>query len=164
MGKSSYTNEDIAKVLTLYMQKGVYTYVARDLGMTPGTVKKIVEENRYKPEFAGIFTDVKNGFSETATRIINKGMDLLEKRIDVALSDTSKLDILLKEVCDDEDMTKKQKSDLIAKIRSMQLQKLGEISTAVGTIYDKRALAENEATDNKNITITLDGELDEWAE
>lgn len=40
---------------------------------------------------------------------------------------------------------------------------LGQISTYLGTLYDKRALMNNESTANTQTTVKLVGELDEWA-
>lgn len=40
---------------------------------------------------------------------------------------------------------------------------LGQISTYLGTLYDKRALMNNESTANTTTTVKLVGELDEWA-
>lgn len=40
---------------------------------------------------------------------------------------------------------------------------LGQISTYLGTLYDKRALMNNESTANTTTTVKLEGELAEWA-
>jgi len=40
---------------------------------------------------------------------------------------------------------------------------LGQISTYMGTLYDKRALMNNESTANSTMTIKMEGDLDEWA-
>lgn len=40
---------------------------------------------------------------------------------------------------------------------------LGQISTYLGTLYDKRALMNDESTSNSTMTVKLAGELDQWA-
>lgn len=40
---------------------------------------------------------------------------------------------------------------------------LGQVSTYLGTLYDKRALMNNENTANTQTTIRLEGDLSEWA-
>lgn len=40
---------------------------------------------------------------------------------------------------------------------------LGQISTYLGTLYDKRALMVGESTSNTQMTVKLEGELDTWA-
>lgn len=40
---------------------------------------------------------------------------------------------------------------------------LGQISTYLGTLYDKRALMLGESTANTSMKVVLEGELDQWA-
>jgi tRNA isopentenyl-2-thiomethyl-A-37 hydroxylase MiaE len=40
---------------------------------------------------------------------------------------------------------------------------LAQISTFLGTIYDKRALMIGDSTSNQNITVQLSGEIESWA-
>jgi hypothetical protein len=40
---------------------------------------------------------------------------------------------------------------------------LGQISTYLGTLYDKRALMQGESTNNTELKVRLDGDLDLWA-
>lgn len=40
---------------------------------------------------------------------------------------------------------------------------LGQISTYLGTLYDKRALMMGESTNNTQMKVVLDGDLDQWA-
>lgn len=111
-------------------------------------------------------TQNKLQFAEKATEIIDKGLLLLERRIDTALNHENELDELIRQICatDKEEISQQEKKVLITKIQSLQLQKLGEITSTVGTLFAKRALARGESTENNLIKITLEGELKEWAE
>ena len=40
---------------------------------------------------------------------------------------------------------------------------LSQISTYYGTLYDKRALMNNESTSNTQLTVQLEGDLDKWS-
>jgi hypothetical protein len=40
---------------------------------------------------------------------------------------------------------------------------LGQISTYLGTLYDKRALMNDESTANTTMVVKLEGDLDKWA-
>lgn len=40
---------------------------------------------------------------------------------------------------------------------------LSQISTYYGTLYDKRALMNNESTANTQLTVQLEGDLDKWS-
>jgi len=57
-----------------------------------------------------------------------------------------------------------QKQELRTKIRSLELYKLNEISTAIGTLYDKRALAQGQSTENTTIEIKMPQDVMKYAE
>ena len=82
---------------------------------------------------------------------IDKGLKLLDRRINTALEHEDELDELIDEIftTDKEEISQDEKKALVNKIRSLQVQKLGEITTAIGTLYDKRALAKGETTQKK---------------
>ena len=51
------------------------------------------------------------------------------------------------------------KKSLIAKIRSLELHDIRSLTTAIGTLYDKKALAEGKPTDRVDVVVgdeTLD--------
>lgn len=53
---------------------------------------------------------------------------------------------------------------MIAEARTGQRDiPLGQISTYLGTLYDKRALMLGESTANTSMKVVLEGELDKWA-
>ena len=64
---------------------------------------------------------------------------------------------------EDKDANYKRKKALATKIEAVQLQRLTELTTAVGTLYDKRALAKGDSTANNAITIKMDKEAEELA-
>ena len=78
-------------------------------------------------------------------------------------SEQRELEELMKDIPADE-MTASQKQELRAKIRSLELHKLSEISTAVNTLYDKRALAQGQSTENTTIEIKMPQDVMKYAE
>lgn len=64
----------------------------------------------------------------------------------------------------DGELTAVQKQELRTKIRSLELYKLNEISTAIGTLYDKRALAQGQSTENTTIEIKMPQDVMKYAE
>jgi len=101
--------------------------------------------------------DKKEEFAEKATRIIDKATTLLERRIDTALEQQNELDKMLDDVMDleDKDANYKRKKALANKIDALQLNRLSELTTAVGTLYDKRALAKGELTENSKLDVNI---------
>ena len=113
-------------------------------------------------EFEQLRTQKKIDFIEKSSDIIDKALFLLEKRITTAIEKEEELEMLLDEVSVDSEMSAQQKQSLFSKIKSLELQKLGEITTAIGTLYDKRALAKGENTDSTKITIELPEGFEEY--
>jgi predicted transcriptional regulator len=142
--------EVIYKVMTSWASTNNYSETARDLGMAMTTVEKIVKDNKDKPEFVKLCDEKKKDFAEKATEIIDKGLELINRRLSVALDKQDELDRLIDEIenTDEEELSYKQKVTAINLIRETQIQKIKDISTAVGTLYDKRALARGESTQN----------------
>ncbi len=53
---------------------------------------------------------------------------------------------LMQVVVQDKDLTDESKKALLAKLRTIRVDDIREIATVLGTIYDKQALANKEAT------------------
>jgi hypothetical protein len=117
-----------------------------------------------KDEYAEYRREVKKGFIETASKAIENGAELINRRMETALKHQQELDRLLDDVAKDDEMTATQKKELLAKIRSIELHKLSEISTAIGTLYDKRALAQGQSTENTTIEIKMPQDVMKYAE
>lgn len=122
--------EVIYQVMTSWAVTNNYNETSKALNMAVSTVKKIVADNKDKPEFAKLCQDKKNTFVEKADEII----DILLERI-------------IREATDKE-------KDI----------PLSQLTTALGTVYDKRALAKGESTENTKITFDLPPGVDEFAE
>ena len=154
-------NETIYKVMVSVFSTNNYNDTAKLLNLPESTVRKIYNSNKDKEEFAKLCIEKKGEFVKKADSIINKATDLLEKRLTTALEKQNELDLLLDTVYDvpDDDLTPKEKLEIAKKISKIQLNSLSEITTALGTIYDKKALSEGNPTSNDNINIKI--ELDD---
>lgn len=156
--------EDIYKVIASWATTGSYAATARELKMPATTVEKIVKDNKDKPEFVELCAQKKEEFSETASRIIQKGMLLLERRLSRAINSENELDMLIDEIydTDKEELTHEEKKALISKVRALELHDIKSITTAIGTLYDKRALADG--TPTERVSVIADDKLNKLAE
>ena len=150
-------NETIYKVMLSVFSTGNYSETERQLKMPQKTVEDIYKKNKDKEEFAKLHEQKKDEFVQNATRIINKATELLEKRIDTALNNQDELEEIIDQIwdMDKEDMNETQKKAVVNKIAKMQLNNLSEITTALGTLYDKRALAKGESTANSKFEVEV---------
>lgn len=155
--------EDVYKVMVGYASNRNQEELSRLLGMPATTVRKIINDNKDKPEFVELCSKKGDEFAEQATRIIEKASKLLEQRLTTALERQEELDEVLDLImcADKEDIDYKEKLAMAKRIGRLQINGLSEITTAIGTMYDKRALAKGENTANQSITITMTDEVKE---
>ena len=153
----------IYKIMLSVFATNNYSETARLLNIPEKTVETIYKKNIDKEEFTKLRLVKKEEFVDRADRIVNKGTELLERKLTLALEKQEDLEILIDEVMNvkDDDMKYKEKVDAIKKIAKLQLNNLSEITTAIGTIYDKRALARGESTQNQTMVVKMEPEVKE---
>lgn len=111
---------------------------------------------------------ITNNFSQTA-KDLNMAITTVEKIV----KDNKDKDEFVK-LCKDKKDTFVEKADKIIDILLERIIKestdeekdipLNQLTTALGTVYDKRALAKGESTENTKITFDLPSGVDEFAE
>lgn len=164
MAKGKKTdNETIYKIMISMFSTNNFSETSRQLNIPVTTVEKIYKDNKDKEEFVKLCNEKKEEFTETATRIINKATSLMEQRIDLATEHENELEEIIDEIwlTDKKEMNETKKKALVSKIAGMQLYSLKELSVAIGTMYDKRALAKGETTNNTGINIIMSKEAEE---
>ena len=157
---SVYSVADVARQLNL-PETTVRTWAKGETKASKADSEHLVElRNKRKQEFV-----------EGAWDIIDKAKQLIDRRLTRALQQESEIDELLenaeKEI-DEMDCPQQRKAALrksvAQRVASLKLEDLKELSVTLGTLYDKQALANNEATVNAGIKITLGEGLDKYAD
>ncbi len=145
MAKGKQTsNETLYKIMCLYAVHNNYSEVGRILNIPRKTVEKLVKEHIHDEEFTKICLQKKEEFVEAADRIINKGTNLLERRLDTALNNQDELEDLIYEIwnTNKQELNETQKKSLVQKVSKLQINGLNEIATSIGIIFDKKKTAE----------------------
>lgn len=150
--------EVVYQVMALWFTNYNMRETARTLNMPLSTVKEIVDKNKNAEEFEELRTQTEKAFAQKTTEIIEKGLILLNKRLNRAIEHEEDLDDLIEEIwdIDDDEMSYKEKDKLVNKIKTLQLQNIKDITTAIGTLYDKRALSRGDMTQNIGFATNLD--------
>ncbi len=152
-------NKKIAEIITSYTLTNNYNKTAKELGVSANTVKNII--NKQKKEnseaFAKLCEEKKELFETKANRIIDKSLELIENRIDTAKNNQDVLEEIIQMVWDQDkkDLNETQKKSIVNKISRMQLNSLSELTTALGTLYDKMRLAKGESTANDKFEVNI---------
>lgn len=137
MGKNKrFTPAEKAEMLALYMEKENYAAVGAEIGHPRNSVKHAIDQQLSDPSIKKIYDESKKNFNE-------RFADAAERLIDkLVLALENKVDSVI--AGDGE-------------------AKLNEITTALGTMYDKRAVTVGESTDSVKITIDLPKEAEKYA-
>ena len=100
----------------------------------------------------------KKEFVDNSWNIISKAQTLLERRITRALEKEDELDSLVSEIerLDYTDLSQEQRKSLHRKMAAIKVEDVGKLATMLGTLYDKQALANNEATSKVDGVIRIE--------
>lgn len=151
-------NETIYKIMLSYAVTRNYSETGRNLGIPESTVRKIVDDNKEDELFAKLCEQKRDEFVESADKIIYKATNLLERKLDIALDYQDELDEILSiagHLEGDEKLSDSEWKSLAQRISKLQVNTLNEITTAIGTMYDKRALAKGDPTSNEKFEVNI---------
>ena len=97
--------ETVYKIMAAWAINNNFAQTARDLNISESSVRKIVIENKNKPEFAELCGLKKKEFSEATTELINLALERIRNLLENEEAEIP----------------------------------LNQLTTAIGTLYDKRA-------------------------
>lgn len=145
------------QALLLYATTGNLTRTAETLGIAKSTLFGWVNAPEHCEQVARVRIEKRMEFADKASELIDKGLLLLQRRLDTANQLESELEALLASIAatPNTEIPQQTKTALIAKIKTLEVQRLGDITTAVGTLFDKRALARGETTANAAFEVNI---------
>ncbi len=160
-------NKKRAEIVTSYALTNSYNRTAKEVGVSANSVKNIIlkEKSENYEEYAKVCKQKKEMFSEQANTIINKALTLLNRRFDTALNNQTELENLINLVLNDtggeeDKLTRKEKLDIARKLSKIELNSLSEITTSLGTLYDKIQIEKgNVGSNNDGIIKDLIGAI-----
>lgn len=169
MARGVKTDEKkIQEIIASYLLTKSYNATAKELGVSANTVKNVINKQKEEnpEEYAKVCEQKKEEFSTQANKIINKALELLDRRMDMALENEDVLDELIYEAmyADDKEIKYQEKQAIAKRIGKLQLNSLSEITTSMGTLYDKMRLANGESTSNTTVNLTYEDAIKEVAD
>ena len=143
---SKYTDEQKEQALAMLTTMS-FKAVSKSLKIPERTLRDWKDtEEKINPEFAELRNEKKKQFVESSWRIIEKANQLIEKKIDRALSAEEDIDKIMKKAKGNESLDKDDIVALTKNIHKLGIENIGQVSTVIGTLYDKQALINKEAT------------------
>ena len=157
-----YTESDKETAIELYMTLGNYTAVSEKLSIPVTTIKQWCYG--LKKEDPDGYDDLRRKnmekFAEDAERVITSILGVVSERVDFA----AEAHTLSRKILDAIDEGRYEDAEVLKmKLSVMPYVKLSELTTALGTIYDKKALVRGESTDNVKVAVLLPEEVDDYA-
>ena len=155
MARGQKYNDDLKeRAFALLAVNNSVSYVAKELGLPRSTVKSWKEgydkkaEEGGEPTIAILRQKNKEKFVENAWNLIGKVETLLERRLNRAVESEDVIDTLLYEILalDNKELTDSQRKALYTRISAIKIENVKELAVILGTLYDKQALANKEAT------------------
>ena len=144
-------------VMVSYALTNSYNATSKETGVSDDTVKDIIERN-YE-EFRKIQEIKKEDFLNRSNRIIDKMTNLLDRRVTRALEKEDEIDETIDFIFgideSSKDMTYKEKVDTVKKLNKLSISNLSEITTSLGTIYDKTRIALGKDNDKETPSVTI---------
>ena len=144
-----YSDEVKEKAYARYSSGESVGEISKKLGVPDSTLrgwfKKMADDG-----LASTREEKQKAFIDRANRVIDKGMELLEKRFDGAISQEQQIREVIEEIAksSEEIISDKAKADVIKKLRELQVYDLKGIAVVIGTVYDRRDKSE-ERSDKK---------------
>lgn len=154
---SKYTDEQKEQALAMLTTMS-FKAVSESLKIPENTLRDW-EKNAEKtnPEFVELRNEKKKQFVENAWTIIEKANRLIEKKLDRALSAADDIEEIMEKARNNDNLEKDDIVALTKNINKLGIENIGQVSTVIGTLYDKQALINKEATSR----LGADKELEE---
>lgn len=164
MARGRKYNDDLKeRAFALLAVNNSVSFVAKELGIPRSTLKSWKEaydrgaDDNEGLSIAKLRHKKKEEFVRNAWECIDKVEMLLKRRLDRAISNEDVIDKVLDEMLklEGEGISEAQTRSICAKLSSLKLESVRELATILGTLYDKQALANKEATSIVDSDVAL---------
>ena len=157
--------QQVYDIMSSWAVTGNFAETSRELVYAVSTVEVIVKKNKDKEEFIELVKQKRADFSARADKIIDKGLRLLDRQLSRAIDREDEIDELIDEVynADEDVLSDRDKNETARRLSRLKLEDIKALTTAIGTLYDKKALSDGKATSNTEVTFKLPKGFDEYA-
>lgn len=148
-------------IMVSYAITNSYNATAKQFNVSDTTVKDIIERNY--DDFKKIQEEKKEDFLSRSNRIIDKMTNLLDRRVTRALDKEDEIDKTIDFIWGidenaedkDEKMTYKEKVALVKQLGRISLNSMNEITTSMGTVFDKTRILQGGTESNETPSVTV---------
>lgn len=136
---------------------------SKQSGIPEATVHGILKDENFldRDKFEEARSIKKAEFINEAWEVVSKALKLTNKRFTKALDDEDAIQAMVDNI-KDHGLTAKETGSLISTLHSLQMTNIRDIAVALGTIYDKQALASGEPTQISESKLPVDKLIQEY--
>lgn len=146
-----HTPELREKTLALYATNNNLAETAKQLNIATSTIQNWIEEAKTKDdEFVKVRNKKREELIDIAWDGVKKGATLINIRLTRALEKEQELDRLLANA------SREDYAEIAKNVATLKCENLSQIATALGVLYDKQALLQNEATTRVGVDSSLE--------
>ena len=151
MARGKKTTEEVKERLkaVIYLNPDApKTAWARESGIPESTVHEILKDENFldKDKFEEARAIKKQEFINQAWETVQKALKLADKRFSKALEDEEAIQEMVDIINNDKTLKGAEQQALYRRLKDLQMTNIRDIAIALGTIYDKQALASGEPT------------------
>jgi len=144
--KTSEAKKEQVKALLYLNPDASDTDIARETNLPRSTVHYIKRDVMDTDDFEQVRQAKKAEFISEAWEVVGKALKLTNKRFTKALEDEGALEEIISRMNADVEIKGPEKQALYRRLKDLQMTNIRDIAIALGTIYDKQALASGEPT------------------
>lgn len=157
--QKSYGEDVKEQARALFAVETNLSRISRKLDVPLSTLrgwKKAYDEECDKDPIAAEARDAKKReFVSNCWGIMNDTVAVLARRIRRAMNEEDEIDRLIDSVTDEaveKELDWKKTQSIIGKVESLKCEDIVKLTTVLGTLYDKQALASGDSTVNAHVT------------
>jgi transposase-like protein len=153
MAQGKKFNDDVReRAYALFAVENNMREISRRLGVAESTLrgwKKVFDESGDTGDLAQLRAKKKEQFVKRSWQSIEMAQTLVERRLSRAMHQESAIDELIDLVleADKEELDADERRAILKKLSLLRCDDVGKLTTTIGTLYDKQALASKEETE-----------------
>lgn len=126
--------------------------VAEETGIPYTTLRDwLAERCKEDPTFVDYRNKKKQEFVDNAWEIIETGNKLLKTKLERALTAEEQINDILAKARESSELDKEDVANLVKYLGKLNVDNMGQVTTVIGTLYDKQALINKESTVNHGV-------------
>lgn len=152
-----HSEEEKEKAIALLAIYDSLSEVSRMTGIKISTLQTWRNQHEKDEDFINLRKKKKEEFVQEAWKTIEAAQTLLARRIGRALTNEDAIDELVAEITQQDEnalpLSQEERKAIYRKYSAIKVEDISKLTTVIGTLYDKQALANDEPTGRVDVRL-----------